>query len=623
MKNLIEEIKERKIRKWLAIYISTAITTIGVTHLISMRYNLPDFIFDFVFFTLLFGVLGVIVFSWFHGKEGKQKFKATEIILQSLLVILLLITLYFKIDFSGKPKKELNDKVIAVLPFSNFNETNESEFIADGITEDVLNQLSKVSDLKVISRTSVMKYKNTDKNITEISGELGAGSILEGSVRTFGNKIRIVGQLIDANNDIHIWSETYDRELEDIFDIQSDIAERIAAALHAKLLPTEVEQIREKPTDNLEAYTYYLKGRHHYYNYTKEENEKSIELFKKALKVDSNYSLAYSGLADAYSQKVAKYWEPDSWIDSALILSKKAIELNPNLAEGYKSLASVYQAKEENDLAYTNYKKAIDLNPNYWSALLNYGQMKMFGGHSDEAIYWMTRAVELAPNYVMGNISVSMAYKDLDCYESAITWAKKAINLEPNHTYANIHLGELYLNSGDFKNAEKYFNQTIEIDSNAIFGWFLGARIKAVKGEHKKAIEYFDKYLKITKTDPEYFYAYSLIQIGEVDSAKIILNEELLDYTDYFNKSITYSNFNYLAFAEIYSIINDKENAFIWWKKAIDKGYIDISRIKIYPYFNNLKKEPKYKQLLSLMESKIDSFKATTENTYPDYFDCK
>jgi len=603
MKNFLDEIKERKIRKWLAIYISTAITTIGITHLISLRYNLPDYYFDIVFFTLLFGIIGTAIFAWFHGKEGKQKFKVSEIIIQSVLVALLFITLILKIDFSGKPKKELNDKVIAVLPFTNFNESDEAEFIADGITEDVLNQLSKVSDLKVISRTSVMKYKNSNKNISEISGELGAGSILEGSVRTFGNKIRIVGQLIDANNDVHIWSETYDRELEDIFDIQSDIAERIAAALHAKLLPKEVEQIRNKPTENLEAYTYYLKGRHHYYNYTKEENEKSIEFFKKALDIDSNYALAYSGLADAFSQKVTKYWEADSWIDSALVLSKKSISLDPNLAEGYKSLASVYHTKEEIDLAQVNYKKAIELNPSYWSALLNYGQMKMFNGQNDEAIYWMIRAVELAPNDIMGNISVSMVYKDLNCYESAIAWAQKALNLEPKHTFANTNLGELYLNSGNLIKAEDAFNKTIEIDSNAIFAWFLGARIKSAKGDN--------------------FYAYSLMQIGKADSAKIILDEELKDYDEYFKEGKVSSNFNYLAFAEIYSIINDKENAFIWWKKAIENGYIDANRVKIYPYFNNIKNEPEYKKLISLMETKIDSIRTLTENTYPDYFDCK
>lgn len=623
MKYLFTEIKERRIRKWLAIYISTGITTIGVVHLLSIRYGLPGYIFDFVFFTLLFGILGTAIIAWFHGKEGRQKIKPIEYGLHSILIIGWLIVLFTSINFDEKKKGIGDTKTVAVLPFSNFNETEESEFFADGMTDDVLTQLSKISDLKVISRTSVMKYKNSDMNISEISRELGAGTILEGSVRTYGNKVRIIGQLIDANNDVHIWSETYDRELEDIFDIQSDIAERIAAALQAKLLPKEIEQIERKSTDNFEAYTFYLKGKQHYYNYTKEDNERAIELFKEALKVDSNYALALSGLADAYGQKVTKYWESPEWIDSMLNLSKKAISINPNLAEGYKSLASAYQSKEENELALFNYKKAIELNPNYWSALLNYGQMQMFDGHSDEAIYWITRAVELSPDDIFGNISLSMAYRDLNCYKSAIKWAEKAVSLEPDHNYANIHLGELFMNSGDFKKAEQYFNRSVELDSNSIFGWFLGARIKTIMGDHKKAVEYFDNYMRLTDTAPEYFYAYSLLKTNNTDSAKVILDEEVKDYSEYFKEGKIISVFNYIAFAEIYSVLNDTDNAFEWWRKAIDQGYSDIRRIEIYPYFDDLRSNSEYGKLLTQMSAKIDSFRTVAENNYPDYFECE
>ena len=288
MKKIFEEIKERKLRKWLAIYVSTAITTIGVVHLLSIRYEFPDAVFDTVFFTLLFGLATGLIIAWYHGKEGKQKVKKREYIFHLIVIIALGFVLFNRLSPDEISKIDPQRNVVAVLPFANFNDDKENDFFADGITDDILTQLSKISDLKVISRTSVMKYKNTDHNIPEISKELGAGTILEGSVRTYGDKIRIVGQLIDAKNDVHIWSETYDRKLEDVFEIQSEIAERIAAALQANLMPQVKKQLSINPTENMEAYTFYLKGKNYYYNYTYEDNEEAIKFFKKALEVDSN-----------------------------------------------------------------------------------------------------------------------------------------------------------------------------------------------------------------------------------------------------------------------------------------------------------------------------------------------
>jgi TolB-like protein/Tfp pilus assembly protein PilF len=623
MKNFIKEIKERKVRKWLAIYLSTAITTIGVTHLLSLRYNLPNYIFDIVFFTILFGIPGTAISAWFHGKEGRQKIKMLEIVLQSVLFIGLLSTLYLKIDFKGKKKLDSNKRIIAVLPFENFNNTQETEFFADGITDDVLTQLSKISDLKVISRTSVMKYKNSDMNIQQISEELGAGTILEGSVRTYGNKIRITGQLIDANNDIHIWSETFDRELENIFDIQTDIAERIAAALQTQLTPLEKQQIEIRPTDNLDAYTYYLKGKHHYYNYTENENEKAIEFFEKALQVDPNYALAIAGLSEAYAQRVSKYWKSSEWIDSALILSRKALEINPNLAEGYKSLGSCYQSKEEYELAITNYQRAIELNPNYWSAMLNFGQLKTFLGNHDEALYWLRRANELTPNDILGNVSVGLVYKNLNCDSAAISWVKKAVSLDPNNKFSNFYLGEMYLWAGDMFNAEKYFRRTIEIDSNWVFGWFLGTKLETAMGNNLKAKEYGDRYMDISDTAPEWFYAYNLIQLEKVDSAIKILNEELDEYEEYLKEASNTQVFNYMALSEIHSLLNNKDQAFEWWRKAVDKGYTEISRIENYPYLENIRSDQRYDDLLRYMSEKIDSFKNEAASRYPEYFDCR
>jgi len=616
-----EEIKKRKLRKWLAIYLSTSVTVIGVVHLLSIRYSLPSILFDILLVIILFGLLSVLIISWYHGEPGKQKVNLNEMGFHSLIILFATLTLYFVISSKSLRILPRNAKIVAVLPFTNMN-SSEDDFFSDGITEDILTQLSKISDLKVISRTSVMKFKNTKIKIGDIAKDLGAGSILEGSVRRINNKVRIVAQLINANSDEHIWANTYDRNIKDIFSIQSEIAQKIARELKAKLLPKEKRIIDLKPTENMEAYALYLKGRHFYYNYNKNDNEKAITLFKKALLIDSIYALALAGLADAYSQRVTKYWRSNEWFDSSLVLGKKAVDLNPYLPEAYKALGSAYDGLGKKDLASINYKEAISLNPNYWSAILNYGQIKMFSGHYDEALYWIRKANQLAPDDIMGNISVGMVYKAINCNNTAISWVKRALLLDPENIYATFYLGDLYLNSGDFDNAHKYFLQSVKLDSNFVFSWFLGARLESILNNYEKAKEYYDNYMKITNSEPEYFYAHTLLKLNKTDSAMIILNKELKDYKEYLADKPEHDTFSYMAFAEIYGILNNKDKAFYWWQEAIYQGYTDIERIKLYPYFNDLRNEPKYKQLLNKMQTKVDSFKTEINHNYPEYAEC-
>ena len=182
-----------------------------------------------------------------------------------------------------------------MLPFQNLSPDPENAYFADGITEDILTQLAKVGDLKVIARTSVMQYKGSRKPMREIARELGVATLLEGSVRRAGTRVRIVGQLIDARTEQHLWAETYDRELADIFAIQSEVAEQIAAALKATLTPADKERIAQRPTANIEAYDFYVQGRERYYRYRKEDNDQAIELFRKALVIDPRFALATGG----------------------------------------------------------------------------------------------------------------------------------------------------------------------------------------------------------------------------------------------------------------------------------------------------------------------------------------
>jgi len=618
-----EEIKKRKVRKWIAVYLSIAVTIVGITNIMVNRYNLPTKIFDTTLVLLSIGILSILLIAWFHGEPGKQKVKVKEIVLHSIVILaagFFIISITSSKSFNVLPE---NTKTVAVLPFTNMNKDEQDDFFSDGITEDLLTQLSKISDLKVISRTSVMKYKNTKKSIKEIGTELGAGSILEGSIRRIGNKVRIVGQLIDANNDEHIWANTYDRDLNDIFAIQSEIAQKIAGELAAKLTPIEKKFINTKPTENIDAYTLYLKGKHFYYNYNKEDNEKAISLFKKALKIDSNYSLALAGLADAYNQRVTKYWFANTWFDSAIVLSKKALEINPDLPEAYKSLASAYDGIGKKELAAVNYKEAIRLNPNYTQAIMNYGQIELFSGKYDEAFYWIRKANVLAPDNILGIISRSYIYKYLRCDELAIQWATKAVELDPNNLFSNFNLGDTYLSAGKYELANKYFKKVIKINPKWVLGWFLGSRIETALGNYKLAKEYTDKYMKIANTKPEYFYGYYLLKLNKKKEGLKILKQQQKEYEKYIQNDPDATQLDYISLAEIYSILNEKEKAFSVWSKSIEQGNNDISRTKYYPFMNSLKPDFRYNLLINKMQSRIDSMKNIIKEKYPTYRICE
>jgi len=233
--------------------------------------------------------------------------------------------------------EEVDSKSIAVLPFENLSPDPENKYFSYGITEDIITQLSKIPELKVTSRTSAMRYQDSEKSVREIAQELQVASILEGSVRRVGNQVRITAQLVDAKTDEHLWAETYDREIEDIFAIQSDVAEQIASSLKVELSPEDRARIERKPTENLTAYDYYLKGRDQYYSYSREDNERAIEFFNEALEVDPDYALAHGGLADAYAQRWLWYGFGEEWLDSAIEESSKAVALDPDLAETYQA----------------------------------------------------------------------------------------------------------------------------------------------------------------------------------------------------------------------------------------------------------------------------------------------
>lgn len=614
LKNFTKEIKERKLRKWLAIYFSSAVTIIGLVNLFSSRYNLPLYIFDVLIILILFGFISIIFISWFHGKDGTHKIEKVEYLIHSLILICAILSSYFFVSNKGIDLLPANSKIIAVLPFTNMSDSKDDEFFSDGITEDILTQLSKISELQVISRTSVMKFKNSKLSISEIAKELGVGSILEGSVRRFNNKVRITAQLINTSKDEHIWAETFDRKIDDIFELQTEIAKRIAQELEAKLIPKEEILIELKPTNNIEAYAFVLKGRELVEKLTDNDNEKGIEYYKKALSIDPNYALAYASLASAYDQKVRRYFYSPDWQDSAIAMSLKSLKLNPNLSEGHSSLAKSYEARGDFKLAKYHYEESIRLNPNAAGSIYNLGVLYYNKGFLDQAYKLVKQSIILKPNDTFGYLVLGGIYRKFGCDKNSLKWFLNAYKIEPESRMVLLYLIENYILLNDFTNADKYFKKIISLYPKYIHTLFLGGKLELLKKNYQNSIKYFEQTFKLANSDFEYQYGYVLLKLNKQKSGLENVNRDLNIYLTDETENPQNSNLNAKILADMYAILGENENSLNWLKAAIDRGWTEYRDFLIYPYMENLKETKKFRNLLSVLKTKIDSMKTIAIN---------
>ena len=474
----------------------------------------------------------------------------------SLAVIIVFALFYF---FLPKSPKISDQKTIAVLPFKNLSDNPENDYFSDGITEDIITQLSKISELKVIARSSIERYKDSDKSVSEIAKELGVSTVLEGSVRRAGNRVRIVGQLIDAKTEENLWADTYDRQMEDIFDIQSDVSKRIASALQTELSPVEKKKIESKPTENLDAYNLYLQGRFYWRKRKPEALVQAAEYFNKAIQLDPRYTLAYVGLADCYAlfpYYHASNISDEEAYDRAERMARKALELNPNLAAAYTSLGNVLkEGKWDWSNAEKAFKKALELNPNDANAHQWYCEMLVVLGRMDEALEHAKKAYAIEPFSVIiaNNLGRTFLYNRQ--YDEAIKQLKKSLELDP--TLPAIHKNLLW---------SYYYKSMLE---EAISE----AELLAV-GRDKEIMNL-------------------LIEgIHNPTQTSIVLKSlDVFVESHTSNDELTYSPLNV---ARIYSVFGDKEKELLEIEKAYathDPGFAEVLN---HPNFDNLTADPRF-----------------------------
>ena len=483
-------------------------------------------------------------------------------------------------DALRSPVSVSGRKSIAVLPFQNLSPDPENAFFADGITEDILTQLAKIRDLKVISRTSVMRYKGTRKPMREIAAELGVATILEGSVRRAGNRVRIVGQLVDGSTDEHLWAETYDRELQDVFAIQSEVAQRIAASLQATLSPTEKRRIEERPTENLLAYDHYLKGRELYSRYRKADNEAAIEHFQKALELDPRFALAHAGLGDAYAQRALRFGFPQSWLDSSLEASRKAITLDAELPEGHKALGLVYLSKGAYRESFDANSRAVELSPNHFPAVVNLGSVLFFLGRLDEALPWLQRAFELAPTVAIPANILGAGHDALGDSRRAEASFRRALELQPDLGQTHSRLIWFYIRHRRDRQALEQTRTALRIVP--FDPWVMAAgEAELIAGDPRRARELFEQLLPLMKgvrlsrhssAGVETYLAYLYRQAGRRGEAERLVAESLA--AD--RRNLERGNQDWSApfdMACVHALKGDKDEAFRWLEQAVEAGW--------------------------------------------------
>jgi serine/threonine-protein kinase len=592
-RNFLAELKRRNVYKVAVAYAVASWLLIQIATQVFPFFDIPNWAVRLVVLILIAGFPVALVFSWAfeitpEGIKRESEIKSDESVTRHTGRKIVAITVVLAVVAGGMliwqlvgtkvtaaSRQDANalrtdvataipEKSIAVLPFDNLSRDPDNAFFAEGVQDEVLTRLAKVADLKVIARTSTQKFKSSSENLPEIARQLGVAHVLEGSVQKSGDQVRVNVQLINAVTQSHLWADTYDRKLTDIFAVESDIAKTIADRLQAQLSGAEKSAIAKQPTGNPEAYELYLKGRHFWNRRTEPDLRKAIDFFQQAIGKDSAYALAYAGLADCYAV-MPNYSDdpPKPNIDRAIAAARRAIELDDSLAEAHSALGNALS----NDLRFTEveaaFKRGFSLNPNYASAHQWYGETLQSLGRFEEAVAELRRARELDPLSLIIN---------------------------------SILAGTLY-SAGRYDEASQQTQRAMDLDPNFGVAYWVRAQIHESRGEFDQAIADYKKSGEGSGSDPNNaVIACAYARSGRTAEAQKILDDLLAQSQRRFVSSYW--------LAELQAVLGDKDSAIRHLEKAYDERSIPIGGggtggPKIDNRFDSLRGDPRFQALLA------------------------
>ena len=484
-------------------------------------------------------------------RPGSVLIKWRRALLPAFLVLLLVVLLSF-FRYRLGPIAENNIRSLAVLPLENLSRDPGQDYFADGMTDELITSLAKLQTLKVISRSSVMRYKGTNKSLPEMARELNVDGIVEGTVLRSGNRVRITAQLVQAATDQHLWAETYEGDMEDVLRLQDSVARAVAAEIRVKLRPEVRESLAKSPSVNPAAYEAYLRGRSYSYSNSKVSEQK---YFEEAIARDPQYAPAYAGLSDYYF--LHKFSIPDRKdVEKARELAAKALQLDDGLAEAHIAMGNVLFRFDWNwQGAEKEFKRAIELGPNAPSSYLHYAMYSGVLGRHDESIAAMKRAVELDPFSVRINGELGDVFYWAGRYEEAAKQARKTIDLDPSSSSAHSGLAMAYEQLGRYDEAvaEDLEADTLDgLDPSIIADFKRAFASSGINGYRRKKLEWEKQQL-----DPNYF-----------------------------------------RMAKLSAELGDKDAAFQWLEKAYQARFFTMANLKVAPGLRSLHGDPRFADLV-------------------------
>ena len=512
-------------------------------------------------------------------------------------------------------------RTVAVLPFDNLSSNAENAFFADGIHEDILTHLSRIEDLTVISRTSVLAYRGTTQNLSSIGSDLGAGAIVEGSVRRSGDNVRITAQLIDAGTDEHLWADSFDRALTaaNVFAIQTEIAQRIAAALAATLTPDVESRMARAPTANLDAYDFVLRGREAYRRYDDESNNEALGRFRAALERDPDYAEAWAGIADAYAQRVFRFGYGMEWADSAMVAATRAVGLSPSLPSALKALALSYSAQGLVQRSIETNLRANRLDPNYADAMNNlavdYGSI----GRLDEAHRWYRRAFRLQPNIAFARANFAASYSSLGEYDTAVAGLEEAIELDPRDVTPKAYLTGVLTIAGDQDGALALAEGLVRDYPDMVFALNSSAQAFLFAGEWERARDVASRSLALSPDQDlanlhhaRDVLALAMRKLGETAEADGRFRDSAALWERDRERTAELPLVP-VQLAAVHAAMGEDEVALEWLERAYDGGFRGFGQLARDPFFQSLVDHPEFQAIVERLRADVERMRIEIE----------
>jgi TolB-like protein/Flp pilus assembly protein TadD len=547
--NFFSELKRRNVYKVAVAYAVVAWLTIQAASIFLPAFNAPQWAMQIVILILVIGFPIALVFSWAfeitpEGIKRESEVTADQSIthhtgrkIVALTIVLAVIAaglLIFQLVRSkashlegGAPatpdagglagaRPSIAEKSIAVLPFENLSDDKSNAYFSEGVQDEILTRLAKIAELKVISRTSTQRFKSAPNDLRQIAQQLGVANILEGSVQKANDQVRVNVQLINALTDAHLWADTYDRKLTDIFAVETEIAKAVADVLQAKLTGSEQRVIAARPTENTEAHQLYLKGRFFWNKRTGNDLKKSIDYFEQALAADPNYALGYAGVADAYVFLPGyTAGAPGDCYPKAMAAAEKALELDETLAEAHTTLAlALWYYHFDFTQANREFQRAIELNPNYATGHQQYGNNTLSAlGRFDNAIAEGKRAVELDPLSLVINADLGMNYYYARRYDEAIAQLRKTLEMDPGYYYAHVNLGQVFSAKRAFDEAISEFQKARALNDDPFVLGLLG-HAYASSGNKSEALKILEQLKEVSRQRYVSLYSFAIVYLA-------------------------------------------------------------------------------------------------------------